>query len=107
MNALITLLGWFAWNVIIFRIDKDQKDKDGIPFPLKQYALQSYDNWLASFAVACVLLWVGYKQFHIEGAFVGLDEKRFEWSDFYYLTSGFVTELIIFAWKKYKAARGQ
>lgn len=99
-------MGWLAWNVLIFRIDKDQYDAKGIDFPVKQYALQSWDNWLASFCFIPILWWIGYKGLGIEGAFLGFDTEKMEWSDIYYLGSGFFTEAIIFAIKKYKAARG-
>jgi hypothetical protein len=105
MNILITVIGWFAWNAIIFRIDKDQYDEKGIDFPLKQYALQSWDNWLTSACMIPVLLYIGYKGLGIEGAFLSIDVEKLEWSDLYYLGSGFFTEAVIFGIKKYKAAR--
>lgn len=105
MNLLITIAGWFAWNAIIFRIDKDQYDEQSKPFNLKQYALQSYDNWIASAGMIPVLLWIGYKGLGIPGALLSLDVDKMEWSDLYYLMSGFATEAIIFAVKKWKASR--
>ena len=105
MNIFISLAGWFAWNVIIFRIDKDQADDRGIDFPLKQYALQSYDNWLASLALVPIILYFGYKGLGIPGAFSAIDITGLTWSDAYYVASGFFTEAIIFAIKKWKAAR--
>lgn len=105
MNIFISLAGWFAWNVIIFRIDKDQADDKKIPFPLKQYSLQSYDNWLASLAMVPIILYFGYKGLGIPGAFASVDLTGLTWSDAYYVTSGFFTEAIIFAIKKWKAAR--
>jgi hypothetical protein len=105
MNILIALAGWFAWNAIIFRIDKDQYDERGESFNLKQYALQSYDNWIASAAMIPVLLYLGYKGLGIPGAFLSIDVDKLEWSDIYYLCSGFATEAVIFAIKKWKASR--
>lgn len=105
MNLLITVVGWLAWNVIIFRIDKDQYDDRKEPFPLKQYALQSWDNWLTSACMIPVLLFIGHKGLGIPGAFVGFDVDNLEWSDLYYLGAGFLTEAVIFAIKKWKAAR--
>lgn len=105
MNILICLAGWVAWNVIIFRIDKDQYDEKGISFPLKQYALQSYDNWLASLGMIPILLYIGWKGLGIPGAFLAIDIDKLEWSDLYYVLSGFITEAVIFAIKKIKASR--
>jgi len=105
MNLLITIAGWFAWNAIIFRIDKDQYDEQDKPFNLKQYALQSYDNWIASAGLIPVLLWIGYKGLGIPGALLSIDIEKLEWSDLYYLGSGFITEAIIFGIKKWKASR--
>lgn len=105
MNLLITICGWFAWNAIIFRIDKDQYDEQDKPFNLKQYALQSYDNWIASAGMIPVLLYLGYKGLGIPGALLAIDVDKLEWSDLYYLGAGFITEAIIFAVKKWKASR--
>jgi hypothetical protein len=52
-----------------------------------------------------VLLYIGYKGLGIEGAFLSIDVEKLEWSDLYYLGSGFFTEAVIFGIKKYKAAR--
>ena len=104
MNILITIFGWLAWNVIIFRIDKDQYDDKGTIFPLNQYVLQSYDNWLASLCMIPIILFLGYKGlgFNVLGQ-IGID--KLEWSDAYYLGSGFFTEAVIFAIKKWKTSK--
>jgi hypothetical protein len=104
-NIGITLFSWLAWNAIIFRIDKDQSDDNGTEFPLKQYALQSWDNWLTSLCMVPILLWLGYKGLGIPGAFIGVDVQHLKWSDLYYLGSGFFTEAVIFVIKKWKASR--
>lgn len=104
MNALIALVGWLGWNVMIFHIDKDQYDDKGVDFPLKQYFLQSWDNWLASLVMVPALLYIGNKGLDLPGSVFGFD-KDISWSDLYYLGSGFFTELIIWAIKKYKASR--
>jgi len=104
MNIIITIAGWIAWNIIIFRIDKDQYDDRKEEFPLWQYAKQSYDNWLASLAMIPVLLIMGYKGFGFN-VFSAIEIQHLEWSDAYYLGSGFFTEALIFAIKKWKASR--
>jgi len=104
MNLYITIVGWVAWNVIIFRIDKDQYDDKGEDFPLWQYVKQSYDNWLASFVMIPVLLYMGYKGLGFN-VFSAIEIDHLQWSDAYYLGSGFFTESVIFAIKKWKASR--
>lgn len=104
MNIFITVIGWLAWNVIIFRIDKDQYDDRGEQFPLIQYIKQSWDNWLASLVMIPVLLYMGYKGLGFD-VFTGIDIEKLAWSDAYYLGAGFFTELVIFAIKKWKASR--
>lgn len=104
MNALIAFVGWLGWNIIIFRIDKDQNDDQKIPFPFKQYALQSYDNWLSSLVMIPVLLYIGDKGLNLPGSIFGFDHDL-QWQDLYYLGAGFFTEVIIWAIKKYKASR--
>lgn len=107
MNILITIFGWFAWNAVIFRIDKDQYDERNEVMNIRQYALQSWDNWLTSACMIPVLLYIGYKGLGIEGAFIAIDVEKLEWSDLYYLGSGFFTESVIFAIKKWKASKKQ
>lgn len=104
MNLLVTLAGWLAWNVIIFRIDKDQYDDRKEEFPLWQYVKQSYDNWLASLVMIPVILFMGYKGLGFN-VFSAIEIDHLEWSDAYYLGTGFFTEAVIFAIKKWKASR--
>lgn len=104
MNALISLIGWLGWNIIIFRIDKDRYDDIGNEFPLRQYFLQSWDNWLASLIMVPVLLYVGDRGLNLPGSVFGFD-KDMAWSDIYYLGAGFFTEAIIWAIKKYQASK--
>jgi len=104
MNALISLIGWLGWNIIIFRIDKDQYDDQKLAFPLRQYILQSWDNWLASLVMVPVLMYIGHRGLNLPGSIFGFGEDV-AWSDLYYLGSGFFTEAIIWAIKKYKASR--
>lgn len=104
MNIWITFFGWLAFNVIIFRIDKDQYDDKGTTFPIHQYALQSWDNWLASLCMIPIILFMGYKGlgFNVFSS-IGID--RLEWSDAYYMGSGFFTEAVILVIKKWKASK--
>lgn len=104
MHILITIAAWVAWNVIIFRIDKDQYDDRKEEFPLWQYVKHSYDNWLASLVMIPVILWMGYKGLGFN-VFANIGMDKLEWSDAYYLGSGFFTEALIFAIKKWKASR--
>ncbi len=104
MNALISLVGWIGWNVLIFHIDKDRYDDQGIKFPLGQYIMQSWDNWLASLVMVPILLYVGSKGLSLPGTLFAIDHDM-AWSDLYYLGSGFFTECIIWAVKKYQASR--
>lgn len=96
VNALLAFFGWLAWNGIMFSVHKDEDEKN---FNLKSYALEHYDNWLASLVVIPVLLIVGAKQLNINIEDVG----NFEWKDCYYPLSGFIVEAIKVAWKKWRA----
>lgn len=98
-NFFISLIGWVAWNVLMFRIEKDKYDETDSEFPLKQYVLKTYDNWLASFVMIPVLLYLGYIGFNFNALGV-IDLQHLDWSDAYYLASGIFTELVI---KIYKA----
>lgn len=92
-----SLFAWLAWNAIMFRIEKDGYDKDKINFPLIEYVKRTYDNWIASLFMIPVLLFIGYNKLEIQ-----MDGENLQWSDLYYLASGFATELVIVAWNKWK-----
>lgn len=91
--------GWLAFNIIMFRIAKDKEDDNGIEFNLKAYILKSWDNCLASLVCVPIVLYLGYNQLSI-GI---IDADNPQWKDLYYLGAGFLPELVIVAWKKWKA----
>lgn len=102
MNFLISLAAWLAWNVIIFRIEKDKFDDEDKEFPIKTYARKTYDNWLASLFMIPVLLFMGYKGLGLNPMGV-FGSEEIGWNDTYYLGAGFFTEAVIYAIKKWKA----
>lgn len=100
-NLAITFWAWFAWNVLKFSFDKDGYDDTGKMFPFKEYKNAHWDNWIASFVMIPILLFVGSKQLGLD-ALGQIDMKGLKWSDWYYLLSGFITELIKDRYKKWK-----
>lgn len=92
------IFGWLAFNVILFRVEKDQADDNNLPFNLRGYFLKTWDNWLASLVCVPVLLFVGYNKLEIGM----IDVQGLQWNDFYYLGAGIVPELVIVSWKKWK-----
>jgi len=55
MKILFALTGWALWNFAIFSLDKNGNDEKHTAFPLKQYALEKWDNWVGSF-ITCLIL---------------------------------------------------
>jgi hypothetical protein len=103
-NLLITLIGWFAWNVWLFSFTKDEYDDTKQVFPVKQYALEHYDNWLASLAGIPVLLVVGHYGLGQDVMGV-LEVGAVKWSNGYYLASGVIPELAKYRYKKWKKSK--
>lgn len=93
------LFGWLAFNVILFRIEKDKSDDTEINFSIKHYANKTWDNWLASLVCVPIVLYIGYSKLSIGM----IDAENPQWNDLYYLGAGFLPELIIVLWKKWKA----
>lgn len=93
------LFGWLAFNVIIFRIEKDKADEGELEFSIGKYAKRNWDNWLASLVCVPIVLYLGYNQLSIGM----IDAENPEWRDLYYLGAGFLPELIIVSWKRWKA----
>lgn len=90
--------GWFAWNVLMFRIEKDKFDKDKKIFPIGEYVMYTWDNWLASLVFIPVLLFAGYKGLNMNP----FADHSVEWSDLFYLCSGFAPEFVLFLYDKWK-----
>jgi len=89
------IAGWVAFNFLALSLYKDDNEKT---FALKSYAGEHWDNWLASFFLIPVLLFIGAK-----GLNITIDEKHLEWNDLYYVGSGFITEALKMAYKKWKS----
>lgn len=101
-KILITLLGWGAWNVFLFNIEKDKADEANLFFSFSNYVQKQWDNWLASLFIVPILLWIGSQEMdiHIFG-----DTGPLKWQDIYLLGSGFFYEAVIFSYKKWKEKR--
>lgn len=93
-----SLFAWLAFNVIMLRMAKDVQDDKGEAFSLSNYVQKTWDNWLASLVCVPVLLYIGMSKLDI-GA---IDAGALQWSDLYYLLSGFLPELVIVMYKKWK-----
>lgn len=102
MNFLISLAGWFLWNMVAFRIEKDPYDDRGEKFPFREYVSRVWDNWLASLVMIPVLLFLGYRGLDLNPMAVFGTEK-IGWQDTYYLGAGFFTEALMYAIKKWRA----
>jgi hypothetical protein len=100
LNIYICIAGWLAWNFFKWSYEKDKYDDRDEHFPFKQYCYKSMDNWLASLFLIPVLLIIGYKGFSLD-ALASLDVAHLQWSDTYYLMSGFITELGMESYKKW------
>lgn len=96
INGLAAFAGWLAWNALLLSIDKDENEEK---FTLRTYFSEHWDNWVASLFMIPILLFIGYKGLQINIGF----EEGLEWSDLYYVCSGFAVEVIKVAYKKWKA----
>ena len=96
--VFVALFGWLAFNLIMFRIEKDKSDSINECFNTWQYICKTWDNWLASLVCVPVILFIGYKQLDIGM----VDAEKVHWNDLYYLFAGFVPELVIVIWEKWK-----
>lgn len=92
------LAGWLAFNVLLFSTEKDVLDEVGQQFPVRDYVLKHWDNWLLSLVSIPVLLYVGYKQLNL--GMIELDNPQ--WNELYYLGCGFFAEAAKVAWKKWR-----
>lgn len=95
----VAFWGWLAFNLIMLRITKDSDDDKSIDFHLKEYVKKSWDNWLTSLVCVPIVLYLGYKQLNI--GLVDFDHPKI--FDLYYLGAGFLPELIIVAFKKWRS----
>lgn len=92
MNFIFTFLGWLGWNVFELMSVKDEVDNTDKSFSLKDYASKKWDNWLWTLIIATALLFVGHAGLGLE--LVKKFDESLNWSDLYYLCSGFISELV-------------
>ncbi len=93
-----TVFGWAFFNVLLFRIDKDIFDSEKKQFPIKEYIGYTWDNWLSSLFGIPLLIFIGAKGLSLPFT----SDGSLQWSELYYLCSGFLTEFCIVSWKKWK-----
>lgn len=96
----MTLLGWIAWNFYEFKNAKDDHDDKNEKFDIGVYIYKKWDNWVWTLLCAFILLVIGHNG-------LGLDLVRhfgldLQWSDLYYLCSGFASEAVSFLVRKFK-----
>ena len=99
MNILLCILGWLAWNVALFSLEKDEYDERNETFHLGHYVSLYYDNWLLSLVFIPILVIIGIKGLELSAVPIG-DFKDLKWHDMYYLGSGFFAELVKVTIKK-------
>jgi|SRR6478609_4656663 len=95
-NLYAAAIGWFTWTVVMLSMYKDENEKT---WSFWAYTKEHWDNWLANFAVALALLWIGKNKLDIPM----VDGEGLQWKDIYYLGSGFFLELLIKAIKFFKS----
>jgi len=92
------LFGWLAFNVIMFSMEKDGADQLNVEFSPLQYFYKKWDNWLASLICVPIVLYLGYHNLNIGM----IDIESPKWAYLYYLGAGFLPELVIAWYKKWK-----
>ena len=97
--VFVAFFGWLAFTLILLRVEKDKADDVDKSFSIISYASKYWDNWLASLVCVPIVLYLGYNQIGIGM----IDAENPQWKDLYYLGAGFLPELVIVAWKKWKA----
>lgn len=102
LNIYASLVGWLAFNCLMWRIEKNKYDREHKAFPFKQYALESVDDWITSLVFVPVILFIGYWKLSLN-PFGDMDVQHAAWSDLYYLCSGFVVEVVTKAYEKWKS----
>jgi hypothetical protein len=98
MNFMISLLGWFVWNIAELVIRQKELEEDNDPstnFYFGEYASKKKYTWIGSVACVPILLWIGYRQLNLDplASIVG---HPLGWNDLYLLGSGLFFELVIF-----------
>jgi len=94
-NIYAAIIGWVIFTLVVLSMYKDENEKT---WNFWAYMKEHWDNWIASLAVAFGLLYVGKNNLSIPN----VDGSHIEWSNLYYLASGFAYELLIKLIKKFK-----
>lgn len=89
-NFFGTVVGWIVYQLIMWRREKNKYDVLHEEFPFMQYIKETYDDWITSAFCIPLLLWVGYRIADLNP----IAEDPLQWNDLFYLSAGFVPELI-------------
>ncbi len=105
MNFLISIAGWFLWNLAEAEIERKEKYEDGDPttnLNLGEYAKTHILLWIGSLVCVPVILWIGDRHLDINplGSLLGAELNV--WKDLYILGAGAAFEGFIFGVKKIK-----
>lgn len=103
MNFMISILGWFLWNLAEFTMAKQELDEDGNPntnMNFSEYKHTHWPSWIGSFFSTFLLLWIGYRQLNLEPFQVITGGESLAWNDLYYLGAGAAWEAFLWLVKK-------
>lgn len=92
LNIYAAFIGWLAFNVFVWHLDKNAYDREHKEFPFRQFVNEHYDDWIVSLVFVPVLLYLGYIGFGFNP--LGEFDMQPGWNDAYYLCSGFAVELV-------------
>lgn len=98
MNFMITLLGWFLWNVAELELERRSLDEDGNPqtnFSLSDFVRKKKFLWIGNLACCPLLLWIGFKGLSLD-PLAPIIGAKLGWNDLYLLGAGAAFEFIIF-----------
>ena len=108
MNILLALLGFLAWVIGAFTIEKDSYDDLEKDFPYRTYIKKNWDNWVWNLIIAFILIVVGIYKLEFDALpFESESVQKIQWHDSYYLASGPIGSIAMKYIKKIKKASKQ
>lgn len=106
MNILLTILAWATWNWFEYTMAKNEYDDRDEEFDKRKYWGKKKEDAILSALVAALLLVIGHMGLGLDLIRIIDADHPAKWSDLYYAGSGVITEMLKWAWVKFKKIKG-
>lgn len=102
MKVLFALSGWFLWNFGTFALAKNKDEELHRNFPVKQYFIETWEDWVGSLICCLVLFLVMILGYGVD--VLQLTGLKVAWTDAFIGASGAAWQILLSVIRKVKGS---